>query len=57
MIDKQVKMAGNHTKGGNEKQHMTHECKTEAQTETENEMRKKQHKWKRVLKHSIPQES
>ena len=39
MIDKQVKMAGNHTKGGNEKQHMTHEGKTEAQTETENEMR------------------
>lgn len=43
MIDKQErrtqKMVGNHIKGGNEKQPMMHEGKTETQTKTRQKMK------------------
>ena len=43
MIDKQdrrtQKMVGDHKKGGIEKQHMTHEGKTEKQTKTQQKMK------------------
>lgn len=43
MIDKQdrrtQKMVGNHIKGGNEKQPMMHEGKTETQTKTRQKMK------------------